>query len=86
MDFESRINLQLTQDPTCIIVYKGQGFIIYYSLPSDEQWIIYGNCSHNGTCVDGAINPDLRPVEQRLDCPVRPEIECVGCPLRGVYI
>jgi hypothetical protein len=77
---------EFTCDPTCIIVYQQEHFIIYYSIPSNETWIIYGDCSHNGSCIDGAINPDLRPREERLDCPVRPDIDCEGCPIRGLYL
>jgi hypothetical protein len=76
----------LTQDPTVIIVYQQSNIVIYFQLNSLESWIIYGTCSHNGSCIDGAINPDLRPVEERLDCPVRPDIDCKGCDLRGEYL
>ena len=80
------MSFEITADKTVIIVYQEKDFIIYYSIPMEQSWIIYGNCSYNGSCIDGAINPDLRKREERLDCPVRPEIECEGCPLRGVYL
>lgn len=79
------MSFEITADKTVIIIYQEQDFIIYYSVPMEQSWIIYGNCSHNGSCVIGEVNPDLRPREQRLDNPVRPEIECEGCPLRGIY-
>ena len=84
--------IELTQDPTCIITYRGEHFLIYLNIHSLEEWIIYGDCTHNGSCVDGAINPDLRSYGERLDCPTRPEsetnpqVECEGCDLRGVYL
>jgi hypothetical protein len=80
------VSFELTCDPTVIIVYRQPHFLIYYSIPSDEQWIIYGDCTHNGSCIDGAINPDTRPYSERLDVPVRPELKCKGCDLRGLYL
>ena len=83
-------SFELTQDPNCVIVYRQEHFVIYYDLQSNEEWIIYGDCTHNGSCIDGAINPDLRPYNERLDCPCRPEsngyVDCQGCDLRGVYL
>ena len=72
-----------TQDPTLIIIFQQSNLVIYLQVESIESWMIYGECSHNGSCIDGAVNPDLRPYDQRLDCPIRPEIECEGCPLWG---
>ena len=76
-----------TQDPTCIIVYHEDNFIIYYNIETQESWIIYGKCSLCGNCIIGAIDPDLRPYDQRGDIPVRPEIsKTKDCTLRGVYL
>lgn len=75
-----------TQDPTCIIIHREKDFLIYYQLETEESWIIWGCCSQHGTCIDGSINSDNRPYEERLDCPVRPEIDCDGCDLRGEYL
>ena len=75
-----------TSDPTVIIVYQGLSFVIYYNIETNESWVIYGDCTHNGSCVEGAVNPDLRPYNERLDCPVRPDIECEGCNLKGEYL
>ena len=69
-----------TCDPTCIIIYKEPHFIIYYQLATEESWVIYGDCTGDGTCYEGAQNP-----KPELDCPVRPEIKCT-CSLRGVYL
>lgn len=75
----------LTCDPNVIIEYKEEDFLFYWQIEGD-RWVIVGRCTHNGSCIDGAINPDLRPYNERLDCPVRPDIDCKGCPLRGVYL
>ena len=72
---------EITCDPTCIITHRGLEFLIYYQIETQESWIIYGICTQKGSCMDGALNE--KPV---LDCPVRPEIECDGCNLRGVYL
>lgn len=76
-----------TQDQTVIIQFQQDDIIIiYYNILTEESWIIYGKCSRNGSCIDGAINSDNRPYSERMDCPVRPEIECEGCNLRGEYL
>lgn len=80
MDFE------ITCDPTCIIIHRDTDLVIYYQIETQESWLIYGKCSHNGSCIDGAINPDLRNSSERLDCPVRPEIDCKDCSISGIYL
>lgn len=75
----------ITSDPFVIIVYSLQDFLIYYNWNSDEQWLIYGKCILKGNCIEGAVNPDTRPREERLDCPIRPEFKGC-CDLRGVYL
>lgn len=50
-----------------------------------KQWVIWGECSLCGACLEGAINPDLRPRSQRKDIPMRPPIKLIECSLRGIY-
>ena len=84
---DSDVEFLFTQDPTCIIVSREENFLFYYQIETQESWVIYGCCNHKGTCIDGAVDPDLRPVEERLDIPVRPEIsdKCT-CDLKGEYL
>lgn len=75
--------LELTQDITAIIVYRGDSFIIYYNFESYESWIIFGTCNRCGKCLPDGWLED----EHRLDIPVRPEInEIKQCSLSGVYL
>ena len=76
-----------TADPYTIIVYQTEDIVIYYATLSAESWVIYGKCSLVSDCIIGAVNPDLRPYNQRLDIPTRPYEPNKGgnCMLRGEY-
>jgi hypothetical protein len=80
--------LEFTQDADVIIEHKDDEtpFLIY-SNNNNERWIITGVCNQCGKCIEGSNNPDLRPREDRLDIPVRPEITKIKeCSLRGIYL
>ena len=77
--------MELTQDPYVIIIHRGEQHLIYYNVETDEQWLVYGNCTLKGYCIEGAVNPDLRPYVERLDIPVRPDFRGC-CDLRGEYL
>lgn len=69
-----------TCDQTVIIVHKEEHFIIYYQIPTEKSWLIYGDCTDKGYCYEGVSSP-----KPELDCPVTPEFEGC-CDLRGEYL
>lgn len=95
--------LEITEDPTCIITYKNPvGITIFYNIPSNEQWIIWGRCNQCGLCELGRVddyviswhdepgNPfaceDLI-YSYRKGIPIRPELpEKMKCSYRGAYL
>lgn len=75
----------ITQDPNVIIVYQKEDLVIYMDLIELKSWVIWGKCDLCGACIEGAINPDLRPYTERKDIPTRPPIKIIECSLRGIH-
>ena len=74
--------MELTDDVSCIIIYRDDMIVVYYNLESNESWVIFGNCNRCGECLpDNWIEPQIRK-----DIPVRPEISKIQeCSLGGIY-
>lgn len=77
-----------TQDPYIIIIFSQDNIIIYYNWLDDKQWVITGQCNQCGKCIEGAVNPDTRPYNERLDIPITADMptEFEECSLRGFEI
>lgn len=94
--------MEATDDPTCWIVERGDGRVVYQN-DDGERWEILGECNRCGACEGGEhpprnlilVGPKGEPgscidldYERRLDRPVRPEIadKFPSCSLRGRYL
>lgn len=89
-----------TIDPTCWIVDKGDGFVVYETHDL-ERWVIRGTCNCCGSCEVGTTTESelvwVREPGQpgacfdpnkTLDNPVRPDATAKwpGCTLTGEYL
>ena len=90
-----------TRDPTVWIIQQELEYVVYETIYG-ESWEIHGTCNRCGECEVGGIDDQIVwtgiPIgqpgacynkfgDQRLDTPVRPEIQNnPGCALTGNYI
>jgi hypothetical protein len=87
--------IEKTLDPDIVIEERSENYIRYRSISTDRVWSVYGRCNQCGLCVVGAYNKehyiwhkeagkpyavtDVRVMEGRLDEPITPEFNIVGC-------